>query len=198
MTPEQLCGEDSTKFPSDPTEARAAPEDFVALFGKYPVTDKPGGRITLGLKARQVIWEEELGNFIGVVTPEMLAEPGGHIDYDTVLDARDAGEFISFTQGNVARLAAVSTQFRTGMPVFYLSYGQRIWPGDKSFGALLKVKFINVPVNRNLRAYGPLKYPYHAVTITQVKLVLKGYCVQKPTATFPLTIGKRRRAGCDK
>ncbi len=198
MTPEQLCGEDRTKFPSDPTEARGAPEDFVALFGKYPVTAKPGGRISLSLKASQVIWEEELGNFIGVVTPEMVAEPGGRFDAYTVFDARAAGEFVSFTPGNVALLESVSTKYLTGLPVFYLSYGQRIWPGDKSFGALLKVKFINIPVNRNLRGYGPLKFPYHVVTLTQVKLVLKGHCVQNVTATFPPSLSKRRRDACSK
>ncbi len=198
MTPEQLCGEDNAKFPSDPTEARGAPEDFVVLFGKYPVTEKPGGRISINLRAAQTIWEEELGNFIGIVTPEMVSEPGGPIDADTVLDARDAGEFVSFTPGKVALLESVSTKYQTGLPVFYLSYGQRIWPGDKSFGALLKVKFINVQVNRNLRGYGPLKYPYHAVTITQVKLVLKGYCVSKPTATFPPSLATRSRAACSK
>ncbi len=196
MTPGQLCGEDNQTFPTDTTELRGAPEDFVLLFGKYPVPAMPGGRISLKLKGSQLHWETELGNFIGLVTPEMLAEPGGPIDADTVQDAKDAGEFISFTSESVALLESVSTGYQAGLPVFYLSYGQRIWPGDKSFGALLKVKFINIPVNRNLRGYGPLKYPWHAVSITQVKLVLDGNCVTKFVAMFPPVLGFRAVANC--
>ena len=197
MTPAQLCGEvDIPVFPSDPTTAYGATDDFVMLFGKYPGPDKPNNGTSLDRRAEQQRWKDKLAAFIGVVTPQMIAEPGGPVDYSIVENAREAGELDRFTASNATRLQEVSTAYQAGLPIFYLEWGQRIWPGDGSKGPVLRVRFINQPVERDTRAYGPLKYPWHAVSITQVKQTLKGHCVANPIAMFPPALSEERVEAC--